>query len=119
MFQLAVFVHVLAALSLVAGSIGALATSLSARRTSSSATILAFMKLHHGFSTTLVLPGSSVALLSGLYLTHTAGFSWTSLWIAGALFTWVLALLLGAIVLGPSEENVMEEVERCVNSGEP
>jgi uncharacterized membrane protein len=118
MVQPILFVHILAAFLLVAGSVGSLATSLSARRTSSSSTILALMKLQHKLTGTLILPGSSIVLLSGLYLTYALGLSWTSFWIAGALAAWVLALLLGGIVLGPSVDKVVKEAERCIDHGE-
>ncbi|HTA77329.1 MAG TPA: hypothetical protein VK791_09245, partial [bacterium] len=62
MVQPILFVHILAAFLLVAGSVGSLATSLSARRTSSSSTILALMKLQHKLTGTLILPGSSIVL---------------------------------------------------------
>jgi hypothetical protein len=118
MIQPILFVHILAAFLLVAGSIGGLATSLSARRTSSLSTILALMKLQHKLAGTLILPGSSIVLLSGLYLTYALGLSWTSLWIAGALAAWVLALLLGGIVLGPGVDKVVDEIERSIVHGE-
>ncbi len=118
MIQPILFVHILAAFLLVAGSIGSFATSLSARRRSSSSTILVLMKLQHKLTGTLILPGSSIVLLSGLYLTYALGLSWTSFWIAGALVAWVLALLLGGIVLGPAVDKVVKEAERCIDQGE-
>ena len=117
MYLFVVFIHILSAFALAAGNVAALAATMSARRTSSPQTILTLMKLHHKAVITLIIPGSLVVLLSGLYLTQAMEVSFVTPWIAASLVAWLIAFLLGIVILVPAETKAIREAKALVEKG--
>lgn len=117
MRQAMLFIHILSGVGLAAGNAAALGATLTARRASSPSTVLALMVLHRRSVRTLVIPGAVLVFLSGVYLTDAIGVGFGALWIAASLAAWVLALLIGIVVLVPAQTKAITTARQLVAGG--
>lgn len=109
-YQVVVFVHVLAAVILMGGSIGAAPSIASMVR---HATTIEDIRraLHHARRLAPISPVAAVALLaSGLYLAE-AGSWWRWGWVWVSVALWVMNLVLATGVVRPSLAHLTKLVE--------
>lgn len=111
--------HIAAALFAATANIGALTTTVLARRSTEPARILRLLGIHNLFAARLLVPGAAGTLLTGAYLTHDAGVSLLAPWMAGTLLVFVASALVGIVYLLPEEAKATAEARRQVDAGEP
>lgn len=94
--ELALFLHILGALSFVAGIVVAAVAFEAARRRHDPAEIVLLLGLTR-IGVVFVGVGALVVLVCGLWLTHLVGLTLGTGWISAALALYVVALVLGAL----------------------
>lgn len=117
--NLALAIHLLAVAVLAATNIGALATTVLARRSTSPARILRLLAVHNLFAAKLLVPAAVVTLLSGAWLTYRTGASLIAPWMLGTLVLYVGSALVGILYLLPEEAAATAEARRQVAATEP
>jgi uncharacterized membrane protein len=110
--------HVIAALVTAAANVGALATTVLARRATSPRRILALLRIHNLFAAKTLVPGAVATLVTGAWLTLRTGVSLLAPWMAGTLVLFVASALIGIAYLLPEEARATEEARRLVTAGD-
>src|SRR5688572_27764254 len=75
--------HIAAVIIVAAANIGALTTTILARRSTSPRRILTLLHLHNTFAARTLVPAAVVTLVTGAWLTYRAGVSLLAPWMAG------------------------------------
>jgi uncharacterized membrane protein len=93
--DVALFLHLLGVLALVAGIAVAAVAQAVARRASGAAEIAAILRAARA-GVLLAAPGVVVVIGAGVWLVHLDGLKWDTPWLTEALALLVVALVLGA-----------------------
>jgi uncharacterized membrane protein len=113
--DVALFLHLLGVLTLVAGVATAAVAQAVARRASAPAEVAAILRAARA-GVLLAAPGVVVVVGAGAWLVHLDGLGWGTSWLAGALALLVLALVLGAVG-GRRPRHARELAERLRDAG--
>ncbi len=116
--DLVIALHLVAVAVLATTNIGALATTVLARRSTSPARILKLLAIHNLFAAKLLVPAAVVTLLSGAWLTYRTGASLLAPWMFGTLVLYVGSALVGILYLLPEEAAATAEARRQVAANE-
>jgi uncharacterized membrane protein len=105
-YTLVVFVHIAAAVTLLAGSVvGSPMVRAAARRATTTTEIRAYLRL--GRSLLVLEPASALLVLaSGVYLTPLWG--WSSGWIQVALGLWIVNAVVAATLVHPAQRRLSQ-----------
>ena len=107
-----------AGLVLLAAGIGvANVSGIQLGKTDSPRLLVMWSGLNIGAERVLILPGALVLLVAGTALVHEEGRSFGAAWIAGAYVLWVVAVFLGAGVLGRHAHEINRLAQDEVASG--
>lgn len=113
-----VILHIAAAALAAGANVGALVTTVLARRSTEPARIARLLAVHHLFAAKLLVPGAVATLLTGAYLTYQVGASLLAPWMAATLVLFVGSALVGILYLLPEEARAAAEARRQVAAGE-
>ena len=105
-------IHLVAVIMLAATNIGALVTTVLARRSSNPGRILRLLAVHHLFAAKLLVPAAVATLLSGAWLTYRSGASLLAPWMLGTLVLYIASALVGVLYLLPEEAIATAEARR-------
>jgi uncharacterized membrane protein len=113
--DVALFLHLLGVLTLVAGIATAAVAQAVARRASAPGEVAAILRAAR-VGVLLAAPGVVVVVGAGAWLVHLDGLGWGTSWLVGALGLLVLALVLGAAG-GRRPRHARELAERLRDAG--
>jgi hypothetical protein len=94
------FVHLTGLVILAAGIGTANLSGILLSKTDSPAMLAMWSGINIRAERMLILPGALVLLVAGTILVHEEGRSYGAFWITAAYILWVVAVFLGAVVLG-------------------
>jgi uncharacterized membrane protein len=114
--DVALFLHLLGVLTLIAGIAVAAVAQVLARRSSGAAEIAAILGAARA-GVLLAAPGLVVAIGAGTWLVHLDGLAWDTSWLTMALALLVAALVLGAAG-GRRPRQARELAERLRDAGD-
>jgi uncharacterized membrane protein len=100
MYQLLVFIHVVAAVIWVGGAITGQLLAMQIARSDDPADLPKYARQIGILGNRLFLPAAIAIIVTGVVMTIQA-WSFGQLWIAAAVALWVLSAALGGIVVGP------------------
>ena len=109
--------HIVATLVLAAANVGALGTTILARRARSPRRVLRLLGLHNLLAAKTLVPASVAVLLTGAWLTHAAGAEPAAPWMAATLALFAISALVGVLFLVPEERRATTEARRLVAAG--
>ena len=101
LFQILLFIHVVAVVAWVGGAIMHLALMGLARRDDDPGQQVKLIQLDGRLAPVLYIPGSLTVLITGVAMILTSGISWGEPWISIGLVVWVAAFLLGILFYVP------------------
>jgi uncharacterized membrane protein len=86
---------------------------------SSTPTMLAmWSRLNHRIEHIATLPGALILLVAGTILVHKEGYAYSTTWIVSAYVLWLVAVFLGAVVLGRHARRIHALAEAEVAAGD-
>ena len=94
------FVHLFGLVMLAAGVGIANLSGIMMGKSSSSAMLAMWSNLNYKIEHIATLPGALILLVAGTILVDREGYDYTTTWVAAAYVLWVIAVFLGAVVLG-------------------
>jgi uncharacterized membrane protein len=100
MYHFWLFVHLLGLVVMAAGVGVANVSGIMASKTKEPKLIALWSGLNHRIEHLAILPGALTLLVAGTVLVHQQGYDFGALWISAAYGLWILAVVLGAGVLG-------------------
>jgi uncharacterized membrane protein len=75
-------------------------------------------KLNHRIEYIATLPGALILLVAGTILVHKEGYAYSTHWIVSAYILWLIAVFLGAAVLGRHAQRIHVLAEAEVAAGD-
>jgi uncharacterized membrane protein len=118
MIRFWLFVHFVGLL-LLAGGVGIANLSGIMMGKSSTPSMLAmWSKLNHTIEYIATLPGALILLVAGTLLVHKEGYAYSTTWILSAYVLWLIAVFLGAAVLGRHARRIHTLAEAEVAAGD-
>ncbi|MDQ3679083.1 MAG: DUF2269 domain-containing protein [Actinomycetota bacterium] len=101
MYELLLFVHIVAAVVWVGGSFTMQVLSHLVRRTGDAARRAAFGSELEWIGSKVFTPASGIVLLFGILLVIDGNWSWGEPWVGGGLLIWLVSTVIGAAFFGP------------------
>jgi uncharacterized membrane protein len=117
MIRFWLFVHFVGLVMLAAGVGIANLSGVMMGKASSSAMLAMWSKLNYTIEHIATLPGALILLVAGTILVDKEGYDYTTTWVAAAYVLWVIAVFLGAVVLGRHARQVHALASEEVASG--
>ena len=107
-------IHLVAVGVLAATNLGALVTTVLARRATGPARVARLLAIHNLLAAKTLVPAAGATLLSGAWLTYRTGASLVAPWMLGTLVLFVASALIGILYLLPEEALASAEARRQV-----
>lgn len=118
LFQILLFIHVVAVIAWIGGALMHLALMGLARRDDDPGQQVKLIQLDGRLAPIVYIPGSLTVLITGVAMILTGGISWGEPWISVGLVVWVAAFLLGILFYVPQAKRLEEALE-AGNPGTP
>src|SRR5258708_537205 len=94
------YFHILSAFLIVAGAAISTATGMMMAKTNSTRGIAMLSGLAHKAEMFVIIPGALGAIIFGTALVKETGYDYGDSWVSASYVLWIIAIVLGAGVLG-------------------
>jgi len=117
MIRFWLFVHIFGLVMLAAGVGIANLSGIMMGKATSSEMLAMWSRLNHKIEYIATLPGALLLLVAGTVLVDKEGYDYTTGWVAAAYVLWVVAVFLGAVVLGRHAKRIHALATEEMGSG--
>ena len=118
MIRFWLFIHFVGLLFLAAGVGIANLSGIMMGKSSTPSMLAMWSKLNHRIEYIATLPGALILLVAGTILVHKEGYAYSTHWIVSAYILWLIAVFLGAVVLGRHAQRIHVLAEAEVAAGD-
>ncbi|MCW2974596.1 MAG: hypothetical protein JWN72_2869 [Thermoleophilia bacterium] len=117
MSNFAFFAHMFGLVMLAAGVGVANYSGIMIGRSATASSVALWSQVNHRIEYMATLPGALILLLSGTYMVDDRGFGFGDVWVGAAYALWLLAVVVGAGVLGANARGLHRAATAAVAAG--